>query len=171
MADYFPGAIQIGGSVSRAVATQLANAITEARVSLDWGGATFAPSTSDDLQAAVDAETKVLQLYDDQARYGAFWDLERWLEAHGVTFVRTSDARYEFDGEVVSFRPGVGLVTHTATQDGSPTVMLDKLLPVRELLLSALAERSPEKVRAALAALDAAIGPAVPTLSPLIITD
>src|SRR5207244_3871454 len=116
--DYFPGQIQIGGSVSRALAEGLAKAITDARVSLEWGGTDFSPEAADGLLVGVDADTKLLQLYDDQAKYGWFEELEAWLAEHNICFDRQSDARYEFDGQAVSFRPGLGTITSTATQDG-----------------------------------------------------
>ncbi len=171
MADHFPGTIQIGGPVPRALVPALNEVIAAAGVSLEWGGALFTPETVDHLTGAVDPDTKLLHIYDEQALYGAFADLEEWLVKNSIAFDRQSDARYEFDGLAASFRSGTGEVEHTATQNGDPTVRLAELERIREFLRAALAERSPEKVRGALAALDEVMGPEIPPLEPFVITN
>ncbi len=171
MAEYIPAAIHIGGLVPCALAAGLAAIVFDAGASLECGGASFTPETVGHLAAAVDPDTKLLHLYDDQARWGCFEELESWLVEHGISFDRQSEANYEFDGTLVSFRPAIGKIEHTATQDGNPTVRLAELERVRELLRAALAERSPERVRAALAALDQAMGPEVSPLEPFKMID
>ena len=171
MGEFFPGAIQIGGAVPRRLAPDLAQAITEVGALAEAEAAPAIFATAEDLHAAVDPVSGVIRLYDHDASYGAFSSLEDWLREHGIAYDRQSDARYEYDGEAVFFRSGPGLRTFHATQDGAPTVCLDRLTPVRTLLRDALAERSPEKVRAALAELDEALGPDVPPLAPFTFTD
>jgi hypothetical protein len=167
MSERFPGAIQIGGAVPERLAPDLARAITEAGGVVGVEGAPATLQTREDLLAAADPVTGIFRLYDHEANYGTFPDLEIWLRDQGIAYDRQSDARYEFDGESVSFRPDLGVLVHTATQDGCPTVPLDALIEVRALLRAALVERSPEKVRSALAALDKVMGPDIPPLPPL----
>jgi hypothetical protein len=90
------------------------------------------------------------------------------LEENGVAYDRQADARYEYDGEAFSFRPGLGTVTHFATQTGAPTIPRALLEPIRPQFREA---DVPEKVRAALQALEEAMGPDVPSLLPLAFTD
>jgi hypothetical protein len=90
------------------------------------------------------------------------------LEENGVAYDRQADARYEYDGEAFSFRPGLGTVTHFATQTGAPTIPRALLEPIRPQFREA---DVPEKVRAALQALEEAMGPDVPPLLPLAFTD
>lgn len=49
-----------------------------------------------------------------------------------MEYDRQSEARYEYDGMDVSFRPEPGLVEHTARQDGAATVLLDGLMSTRD---------------------------------------
>ena len=167
MSDRIPAAIQIGGPVPHNIAAQLIEAITTADISLDWGGESFEPITLDDLIAHLDPATKQLHLNDDNARGGIFDTLEIWLRENQVSYDRQTDARFEFDGMAVSYRPTIGEVTHLATQTGEPTVLRFELQRVRDNLRAALVEQSPERVRTALKALENAMGPDVPQLEPL----
>jgi hypothetical protein len=171
MADYFPAQIRIGGAIPHTLTDQLAKVIAHAGVSWEWGGSDFSPQTACDLATGIAPQTKLLQLYDLQARYGWFEKLEGWLAEHDIPFDRQSDTRYEFDGQAVSFRPGIGTITYCATQDGGATVPAELLKPVRAFLREALTESSPEKVRAVLITLDEALGPEIPALLPFSIID
>jgi hypothetical protein len=164
MGTWFPGAIQIGGELSADDVTELCGAILDAGLSLDWGGEPFEPASAEDLLAAVDADTGQLRLFDDQACFGHFNDLEAWLKEHGLPFDRQSDAYCEYDGETVSFRRDVGVVWHVASQDGEPLVKADEVEQARDVLRRALQERSPERAREALQLLDQVLGPDVLSL-------
>ena len=63
MSDHIPAAIQIGGPVPRSIT----EAITNAEVSLEWGGESFEPITPDDLIAHLDPVARQLHLYDRRA--------------------------------------------------------------------------------------------------------
>lgn len=171
MADYFPGAIQIGGALPRHLAPALAEVITAASALAERTEAPEILRTVDDLLLAVDPESRALRLYNHEASYGCFSALEDWLREHGIAYDRQSHARYEFDGQAASFRLGIGLVERTATQDGAPTTPLDDLRPVRELLTAALAEPTTARVKSALDALEIATGPDVPPLEPFVLVD
>jgi hypothetical protein len=76
-----------------------------------------------------------LNVGDDEALGGAFPDLENFLVRHGIAFDRRSDAKYEYDAEIVFFRRGMaepGWVR--ATQNGQPVVLLEQLQTARQLL-------------------------------------
>jgi hypothetical protein len=64
--------------------------------------------------------------------------LEGFCRKHGIAFDRHSDARYEYDGEVVSWRPvpgGEGVETaYKATQDGVPLVPLEEVEKIKQAL-------------------------------------
>jgi hypothetical protein len=90
------------------------------------------------------------------------------LEENGVAYDRQADARYEYHGEAFSFRPGLGTVTHFATQTGAPSIPGALLEPIRPQFREADA---PEKVRAALQALEEGMGPDVPPLLPAAFTN
>ena len=51
-----------------------------------------------------------------------------------IPFDRYSDARYEFDGIAVIWRPGEGYYTFHATQDYHLTIMREHLLEVYRLM-------------------------------------
>lgn len=170
MAEYISAAIHIGGPVSRALAADLAAVIIESGAMPEFN-LPGSPGTAEWLEAAVNPTSGVLDLCHHEARWGCFEELEAWLVEHGIPFDRHRDAKYEFDGTLTSFRPTLGTVERTATQDGDPTVRLVEVERVRELLRAALTERSPEKVRGALTALDEAMGPEIPPLDPFVIVD
>ena len=75
------------------------------------------------------------------------------------------------DGEAVSYRPGQGVVWHAANQAGDPLISADHVRVVRNLLRTAVEERSPERVRQALAMLETALGPDVAPLPRLELVD
>jgi len=79
MSERIAAEIQIGGKVRRSVAEELCDVISTERVSLDWGGSPFQPKTIDELLAARHDNGDgllTLRLYDDEASWGEFDDLE-----------------------------------------------------------------------------------------------
>jgi hypothetical protein len=80
-------------------------------------------------------DTDVLRAGHDEARYGSFDDLEAFLVRHGIAFDRQSDAKYEHDGRLVRFRPGMGQPHQSlATQAGVPVIEVEDLRPIQEVL-------------------------------------
>src|SRR5829696_6668807 len=84
MSDYIAAYIRIGGTIPRRLVAELCRAITYEQLALDWGEAHFAPATAQEL---LEVRTNVygadvLQLYDDDARWGEFADLEKFLIDH-----------------------------------------------------------------------------------------
>src|SRR5258706_15551474 len=92
MADLFPGHILVGGDVPRELVDELLEVITHLDCSLEWDGDMFKPRSAEELPAVVDSDTGQLHLFDYQARFGQFTELEEWLQANDVPYDRHSDA-------------------------------------------------------------------------------
>lgn len=102
MADYFAGRIEIGGPLSRKVFEDLSAAIlNEGWLSLIGYG--DEPATEETLRKAFQAGQTVT-LFDEQALYGQFDELEEFLVKHRIHFDRLSEARYEYNAELVRYR-------------------------------------------------------------------
>lgn len=105
MSERMSGWIQIGGKLPRSKARQLCTAISTARVSLDWGDATFEPKSPEELLAA--REDDRLWLCDNEASWGEFPDLEEACRKLGLAYTRCSDGASVYDAERVDWRPGM----------------------------------------------------------------
>lgn len=124
MSDRFSGEITIGGKLPRAKAQTLCDAIRADCPCIDWGDRRLDDVTVDELSDLLDDEGR-LQLVDDQASGGEFAAIENACEQLGLTFVRRSEAKYEYDAEIVFWTPKMGNGQPTcvlATQDGEPLV-------------------------------------------------
>jgi hypothetical protein len=134
MSDRFPASLSIGGPVPRKIIPLLCQAIADQGVGLDWEEG-FEPKTEADLLDAADGG--VLTVTDAEANYGEMPELEGFCRAHDIAFDRRSDARYEYDGECVLFRPGTaGESDHWfhASQDGNPLVPAEEVQKIKEAL-------------------------------------
>jgi hypothetical protein len=129
MADYIAAEIRIGGQIRQDLVPGLCKAIREECVSLDWGDACFVPDSAAELINACDERdgVRLLCLCDDQASYGQFSILEKFLIEAGICFQRHSGAKYEFDAEITEFRPGLGQVVFASNNNGEFLVPLEKL--------------------------------------------
>jgi len=111
MSDRFAGEIEIGGKVPKDLAQDLVDAVAEegAAEGNDWGGKEFSPQSPGELMGVVAASgfEGILRLVNDQASFGAFTYLEAFCVKHGIAFNRKSEARYEYDAELVQFRSGM----------------------------------------------------------------
>lgn len=105
MSEPLSAQIWIGGRLSRARLPEFLTAVGEARVSLEWGDAVFAPETGEELLASL--RDGRLWLCDDQASYGEFPELEGACQSLGLPYTRHSEGKYEYDAEVVEWRPGM----------------------------------------------------------------
>ena len=119
MSDRFSADITIGGAVPRSLVAALCEAISDSGAGLDWEGGCD-PGCAEDLLHLAEAEGArgTIRLHDCQASYGEFPELEAFLIANGIAFDRASEAKYEYDGEVLKFRPGHEPYHLLATQDG-----------------------------------------------------
>ncbi len=127
MADRFPGEIHIGGTLRVAdhdphdidlFLGQCSEQPTE------WGESGHGDVlTLDTIDEVIDEDTGWITFRDDQACYGEFEELEELCRQLGLSYDRTSDARYEHNGEAERWRPGMERpLVENADQSGKPMV-------------------------------------------------
>ena len=122
MADRLGGEITIGGKLSKTASLdRFLMALREESVSLEWGGGMFCPSDWSEIQRSLD-EGGRLHLYNDAARWGEFEELEKACVQLGLAFVRRSEAKYEYDAEVV-FVTGEGPLEQVFTNASAQPVI------------------------------------------------
>jgi len=127
MADRFAGEIHIGGTLRAADhnADDIAPFLGQcAEQPTEWGESGHGdPLTLDTIDEVIDEDTGCIIFRDDQACYGEFPELEEICRELGLSYDRTSDARYEHDGELVRWRPGMERpLVENATQSGNPLI-------------------------------------------------
>jgi hypothetical protein len=162
MSERLKAWIAIGGDVPQALVPELCKVITEEEPSQEWGGDTFEPEDAEDLEDAVDGAGH-LYLCHDEAPWGEFVDLEKFLRQHGISYDRHSAAKYEYDAQLEQFRPGLGILTDLATEDGRPLVERDEVEKIRDALRAGKYEEALE--------LAEKLCPDVPDLLPFQIVD
>ena len=138
MAENMAAEIEIGGKVAAGLVPELCRIISEAGVGLDCGSYDFRPASAKDLLEARRDTDDVLLLIDDQARWGEFPDLETFLSEHNIPYTRRTEPKYEYDGELVDFRPGGGVIVVPINAAGYPIVPASALADVDAALAQAL---------------------------------
>jgi hypothetical protein len=162
MSDRIPARILIGGPIPASLATDLAQAITEEQAFLNYDEPAFSPKTEADLLGAV--RDGHLALVNPEASWGLFNTLERFLCTHRIAFDRYTEGKYEYNAEIVQFRPGMRHPeSFLATQDAKIVV------PVSEII-AALRRLERGSIKAAIRQLKKAIGKQIPPLEPLSFT-
>jgi len=131
MADYMAAHIEIGGKLARTKLSELLSLIEELS-SEDYGSSS---PNQEYLQTCAD-ENKPLALYDDQARYGEFPELEQFCIANKLTFNKRSSPKYEYEGQIKLFSPDSGEQVIGATDDGEPYLKWSELKDYQEKGLS-----------------------------------
>jgi hypothetical protein len=137
MAEHLAAEIWIGGKVSHSLVPSLCKAIHDEPVSLDWGSRIFRPQSGNDLREAVNNGSQgdsLLWLTDDQARWGQFELLEGFLRENSIPYDRRSSGKYDFDAEISSYRPGLGLYTWPTNTNGEPVVAGSTLQKIEKKL-------------------------------------
>ena len=127
MADRFPGEIHIGGTLRVTdhdpddIDAFLAECCEQPT---DWGESAHGDAlTLDTIDQVIDQDTGWITFRNDQACYGVFEELEELCCRLDLSFDRNSDARYEYDGELVRWRPGMERpLVESATQSGNPLI-------------------------------------------------
>jgi hypothetical protein len=134
MSEPIPTEISIGGKVREDQVTGLCQAIAKECVSLEWGDACFTPETAEELLAACQEHdgVRVLWLCDDQANYGSLETLQEFLKREQIPFRHKSDAKYEFDAEVIEYRPEIGEVRFSSDTSGQPLIQLKTMTSIAE---------------------------------------
>ncbi len=136
MADYMAAHIEIGGKLTRTKLKELLSLIHDLSAEDYWSS----PPNQEYLQKCTD-ENKPLALYDDQARYGEFPELEEFCIVNNLTFNRKSSPKYEYEGQIRFLSPDSGDQVIGATDDGEPYLKLSELkdyqekgLPLQEVI-------------------------------------
>lgn len=141
MSEHLSAEIWIGGNIPESLVPELCAVITHEGVALEWGEGSFAPKTVQDLKTSLrqnDQSEWLLWLCDDRASWGQFESLEQFLREHGLAYSRRSEGRYEYDPELVEYRPGRGEVSLATNVAGDPVVLAKDLTPVAHLLDAAI---------------------------------
>jgi len=122
MADYMAAHIKIGGKLQRSKLQEFLNLIQDLSAEDYWSS----PANQEYLQECL-GDKKPMVLYDDQARYGEFEELESFCMENHLTFKRTSSPKYEYDGQIRYFSPDAGDQYIGATDDGEAYLKLSEL--------------------------------------------
>ena len=132
MADRFPGEIHIGGTLRPAdrdpddVDAFLAQC---SELPTQWGEPGHGGAlTLETIGEVIDPDTGWITFRNDQACYGVFEELEDLCCRLSLPFDRNSDARYEYDGELVRWRPGMERpLVENATQSGHALIHRERV--------------------------------------------
>lgn len=140
MSEHMPACITVGGPLPGRLVPGLCEAIDSQQVSLEFGGDCFSPGSAEDLLSArVEQDGRlVLQLCDDEARWGWFETLEPFLQQHGIAFDRQTDANFAYGACLVQFRPGRKVLTVPTDSEGRPVVEIAAVRPALTQLTEAI---------------------------------
>jgi hypothetical protein len=122
MADRMAAHIEIGGKLARSKLNELLSLIDDLSAEDYWSS----PPNQEYLQKCTD-DKKPMVLYDEQARYGEFEELEQFCIENDLTFKRQSSPKYEYEGQIRFFLPASGEHVISATDDGEPYLKLSEL--------------------------------------------
>lgn len=164
MSDYIPASISIGGNVLRKLVPGLLGAIDADGLKHNWGEPLLAWTAERLLEQAADNDG-LLWLCDEEARGGSFDELEEWLEENDIPFDRRSDAKFEYDGGIQYFRPGLGvieIVWRCTTQEGNPLISHAEGRKALHLLKCG----GTMNIEAGIKVLEDELGPDIPDLPP-----
>lgn len=131
MSDRIPAVIKIGGVVSRELLPDLIKEIIKYGCDCDWGLGSPV-ETEEDISACI--VEGYLTLSHADAPGGSFEDLENFLGSHSIPYTRHSDARYEYDAEVVEYRPETGRLAFQADQSGNKYVSYERVAELLNLI-------------------------------------
>lgn len=141
MADYMAAEIEIGGDLPKRKVKKFLAVLNNAGIAPDYGES--CTWTEDDLRASP------LRAVDAEARWGHFQELEAWLQDHGLSYIRTTEGKWEWDGAVVWWMPGMDQAKSvTADQQGGPVLELCELRKLKtfEELQALLDESEPPRL-------------------------
>ncbi len=174
MSERMPAEIWIGGKIVDSAVPDLCAAIARERVLAEWGDGPFHPAIAEDLIEAVrpnGEQVPLLWLCDDQALWGEFASLERFLQEHQISFTRLSAGRYEYDPEMVTYRPGTGRVELVTNSSGAPVVLASRVAEAQAMLADMMdampigtVETLLRSIRSARDSLRCILPPAIPPL-------
>lgn len=105
MADNYCANIEIGGKISKPIAEALIEVINHQCVSTEYGESAVKLNSIDELLECV--QDGLLCFCDDQARWGEFEELEKFLVTSNIPFTRKSEASLDTSAEMIEFRPNM----------------------------------------------------------------
>jgi len=119
MGERFAAEITIGGEIKEELISPIAGLLDAENVQPGWGEGSY--NNAAEIEAEIRAG--VCRFRVDEQSWGEFPELEAFLEENNIAFDRQHAARYEYQGEVVKFRPGMDIpVTATALDSGKQTI-------------------------------------------------
>lgn len=144
MSECMAAEIEIGGAVPAHLVPGLIESIKTEGLFVGWQEENFDAQTAEDLLEMARRRGKrgTVHLADVEASWGRFDVLEDFLATNGIAFDRRSD-KYEFDPELVQYRPGMKqpLLRYTR-HDHEPVVVLRDLKKMQQALEDGKLERA-----------------------------
>ena len=144
MADRFPIRYEIGGELTHAALDELIEHLIEVPLTREYGGCDDEGSLLKEVER-VSGRTSLKVCNNDLAPY-ATEQLDLFLMEHRLPFVQRADARFEYNGEIQWWRPGMkhlGRWEFTNTEAKEILISLDALkraLKKRKSLRRVIAE-------------------------------
>lgn len=144
MADRFPIRYEIGGKLTHAVLDELIAHLIEFSLTREYGGCDDEGSLLKEVER-VSGKTSLKVCHNDLAPY-ITEQLDLFLMEHKLPFVKRTDARFEYNGEIQWWRPGMkqlGRWEFTNTEATEILISLDVLkraLKKRKSLRKVIAE-------------------------------
>jgi hypothetical protein len=133
MSERMVAEIWIGGKIAASLVPDLCEAIADEGVSTEWGGGGFEPATAHDLLKAVKPnrdKVPLLWLCNGEATWGEFSSLEAFLQDRQIAFTRVSEGKYEYDPEMLVYRPSTGRIEIATDSSGEPMVPISPFVAV-----------------------------------------
>jgi len=144
MADRFPIRYEIGGRLTPTVLDELIALLLGIQMTREYGGCDDEKSLRKEVER-VSGKSSLQVCNHDIAAYTTE-DLDLFLIAHELPFVKRTDARYEYNGEIEWWRPGMknmGKWEFTNTEANEIQISLESLkrsLEKRKTLRQVVAE-------------------------------
>ena len=121
MSDRVATEILIGGTLPHALVPAFLQTADADGASVEFGE--HATMTPEELRAAVTSTRGPLRLVDTEHEPGGFEQLEAFCRTHRLAYDRRQEAKYDADGVLVKWRPGMQTPWETfASQDGIPLI-------------------------------------------------
>ncbi len=139
MSDSFATQIEIGGKLKLSDLAKFIELASDCAT--DWDGVDADESYVLDTAA----EQCTVKLFNVESVYGMFEDMEAFCCEHGLTWVRKTEGKYEYNAEIVFWRPRMAsTVTLLTTQDGGELIItlseLQTALDVKKTLRKVIRE-------------------------------
>lgn len=144
MADRFPIRYEIGGKLTRAVLDELIAHLLDIQLTREYGGCDDGATLFKEVER-VNGKTSLRVCNNELAPYMTE-QLDLFLIAHKLPFVKRTDARFEYNGEIHWWRPGMkhlGCWEFTNTEAQAILISLDalkKALKKRKSLRAVIAQ-------------------------------